>query len=509
VRFFLRLCTAVVLILTFAVFNLHDRDGSLGTPAEPPGLTQASADEPPLPDLPSDSTEAAEKGWVVVAPSDNLQSLVERSTAGQSFWLTAGLYRLQQITPKDSQVFYGEPSTVLSGARPLTTWHWENGRWFADGQTQKGQASGYCAKGYSACTLPEDLFIDDTLQRRVGSIGEVKAGTWYFDYNAQRVYVSDDPRSHNVEVGVSRYAFAGNARNVVIQGLTIEKYASPGQFGAIDVQSDGSGWVVQENEIRQAHGAAVRSDAAITIRSNKLHHNGQEAIRLNGGSGSLVEGNAIYGNNTVGYDAGWEAGGAKFLMTDSLTVRNNTVYDNQGAGLWTDGSNNNTVYDGNKVYDNTGQGIMHEISYAATIANNTVYGNGLGFDTWLWGGQILVSNSPNVEIYGNDVTVPANGGDGIAVVQSSDRGSGRLGAHVTSNVNVHHNTIHYLGTKGSSGGGADIDRTRFFGTANNRFDHNTYVVGDKEALLWEWRGARTWQGFREQGQEPNGKVVVQ
>ena len=173
---------------------------------------------------------------------------------------------------------------------------------------------------------------------------------------------------------------------------------------------------------------AIRSDAPITIRSNKLHHNGQEGIRLNGGSGSLVEGNAIYGNGTVGFDAGWEAGGAKFLDTDSLTVRGNTVYGNQGAGLWTDGSNNNTVYDGNKVYDNAGQGIMHEISYAATIANNTVYGNGLGFDTWLWGAQILVSNSPNVEIYGNDVTVPANGGDGIAVVQSSDRGSGRLGA---------------------------------------------------------------------------------
>jgi parallel beta-helix repeat protein len=459
--------------------------------------------------MPETAAQAMEKGWVVVSPSDNLQALVVASAQGQGFYLTAGLYRLQQVTPKDAQAFYGEPSTVLSGARQVTNWNWENGRWFADGQTQKGQSSGYCAKGYNACTLPEDLFVDDALLRRVGSIGEVKSGTWYFDYNAQRVYLSDDPRSHNVEVGVSRYAFAGNARNVVIQGLVIEKYASPGQFGAIDVQSDGSGWVVEANEIRQAHGAAIRSDAAITVRSNRLHHNGQEGIRLNGGAASLVEGNLIYGNGTVGFDSGWEAGGAKFLATDSLTVRGNTVYANQGAGLWTDGSNNNTVYDGNKVYDNAGQGIMHEISYAATIANNTVYGNGLGFDTWLWGAQILVSNSPNVDIYGNDVTVPANGGDGIGVVQSSDRGTGRLGPHVTSNVNVHHNTVRYLGTKGSTGGGADIDKTRFFGTANNRFDYNTYVVSDKDALLWDWRGARTWAEFRSQGQEAHGQVVVQ
>jgi parallel beta-helix repeat protein len=347
------------------------------------------------------------------------------------------------------------------------------------------------------------------LQRRVTSIDQVKSGTWYFDYKAERVWVSDDPRSRNVEVGVSRFAFAGKARNVVIHGLVIEKYASPAQFGAIDVPAEASGWLVEGNEVRQAHAAAIRSDAPITIRDNALHHNGQEGIRLNGGAGSLVETNTIFNNGTVGFDSGWEAGGAKFLATDGLTVRKNAVYANKGAGLWTDGSNNDTVYDGNKVYDNAGQGIMHEISYAATIANNTVYGNGLGFDTWLWGAQILVSNSPNVEIYGNEVSVPARGGDGIAVVQSSDRGNGRLGPHVTSNVHVHHNTIRYLGGQGSSGGGADINVTRFFGAANNRFDYNTYVVRDDKLQLWEWRGARTWAEFKAQGQEAHGKVIVQ
>jgi parallel beta-helix repeat protein len=508
-RLFLRLCTAFVLAVTLAAFLLHDRDEAYGTPQDPPSLTQASVDEPPRAALPRSATEANEDGWVVVAPGDNLQALAEKAAPGQGFYLRRGVYRLLQVTPKDGQTFYGEQGAVLNGARELKTWHWENGRWFADGQTQKGQSSGYCAKGYDACTYPEDLFIDDKLQRRVAGIAEVKSGTWYFDYNAQRVWVLDDPRGHNVEVGVSRFAFGGTARNVVVQGLVIEKYASPAQFGAIDVHAEGSGWVVEANEIRQAHGAAIRSDAPITVRGNRLHANGQEGIRLNGGTGSLVEDNLIFSNGTVGFDSGWEAGGAKFLATDALTVRKNAVYGNQGAGLWTDGSNNNTVYDGNKVYDNAGQGIMHEISYAATIANNEVYGNGLGFDAWLWGAQILVANSPNVEVFNNNVTVPAEGGDGIAVLQSSDRGKGRLGAHVTTNAYVHHNTVRYLGKVGSSGGGADIDRTRFFGTANNRFDHNTYIVPDEKLQLWEWRGARSWTGFKSQGQEPHGRVIVQ
>src|SRR6185503_19707181 len=138
VRSFLRLCTAVVLILTFVVFTLHDRDAASGSPQNAPELSQASVDEPQRPAMPETAAQAMEKGWVVVSPSDNLQALVVASAQGQGFYLTAGLYRLQQVTPKDAQAFYGEPSTVLSGARQVTNWNWENGRWFADGQTQKG-----------------------------------------------------------------------------------------------------------------------------------------------------------------------------------------------------------------------------------------------------------------------------------------------------------------------------------------------------------------------------------
>ena len=52
-------------------------------------------------------------------------------------------------------------------------------------------------------------------------------------------------------------------------------------------------------------------------------------------------------------------------------------------------------------------GIKHEISYDAIIRNNIVAGNGGSFDEWLWGSQILVQNSSNVEVYGNFVEVAA------------------------------------------------------------------------------------------------------
>ena len=51
-------------------------------------------------------------------------------------------------------------------------------------------------------------------------------------------------------------------------------------------------------------------------------------------------------------------------------VRNNYVHDNFGNGLWTDTDNVNTLYEGNTTTNNYLDGILHEVSYSATIRNN-------------------------------------------------------------------------------------------------------------------------------------------
>jgi len=442
--------------------------------------------------------------WRSVSPSDNLQALVDSAPAGQAFRLAPGLYRLAQVTPRDGDVFYGEPGALLNGSRLLTEFSHEGSVWIGSGVTQeKGQATGYCEKGFSACIYPEDLFIDDTLLRRVSSRAEVKAGRWYFDYANHRVILGDDPSGRRVELGQLRFAFGGKAENVTVRGFVIEKYAVPSQFGAIDMS--GAGWTVEENEVRFVHGAGISGSASATVRGNSLHHNGQQGLHFGAGSDILVENNTIAYNNTAGFDGGWEAGGAKFANTEGLTVRGNVVVGNKGVGLWTDVNNNDTVYEDNRVEDNDGKGIFHEISYTAVIRNNTLANNGTAYDPWMWGGQIVVANSPNVEIYGNDVTVGPKAGDGIAVVQSSDRGTGRLGPHVPTNVSVHNNTVRFLGLIGTTGGSADTNAAAFY-AANIRFDYNTYVVPDIKAHLWEWRGIQDWDGLRAAGQEANGIV---
>ena len=53
------------------------------------------------------------------------------------------------------------------------------------------------------------------------------------------------------------------------------------------------------------------------------------------------------------------------------------MHDNGGPGLWADTNNIYTTFDGNTVTDNWGPGMYEEISYNATIINNTVTDNGM------------------------------------------------------------------------------------------------------------------------------------
>ncbi len=293
-------------------------------------------------------------------------------------------------------------------------------------------------------------------------------------------------------------AFGGNATDVTIQGLTIEKFANPAQSGAIAGESS-MAWTIRDNEVRFNHGIGVRIGHRMKVLNNRLLRNGQMGI---GGVGDnvLVEDNEIAYNNTAGFDPGWEAGGTKFVKTNSLVVRNNLSHHNDGPGLWTDIDNRNTMYEGNRVEDNRRTGIYHEISYSAVIRNNTVKRNGFGMSAWLWGAGILVAASPDVEVYGN--TVEGNA-DGIAGVQQP-RGSGAYGPHETSNLWVHHNTITM--TDGLTGFAQDFGDYSYYKSRNIRFDQNTYQLGAGARYFAWMNGERTDAEWRQYGHDVNGTI---
>ena len=210
----------------------------------------------------------------------------------------------------------------------------------------------------------------------------------------------------------------------MLENLVVEKYASDAQQGAI-YPDRARGWRISDVTARWNHGVGLSFGPETRVSGGSFSHNGQLGIGGTG-EGSTIEGVEIAFNNYAGYNSGWEAGGTKFWETKDLIVRDSCIHHNGGPGLWTDNDNIGALYEGNKVFMNADDGIKHEISYDATIRNNIVAHNGTsGFDIWLWGSQILIQNSSNVEVYGNLVEVSDGFGNGIGVIYQ-DRGEGAL-----------------------------------------------------------------------------------
>jgi hypothetical protein len=448
---------------------------------------------------------AEEPEIVVVKPGQDIQAIVARSPEGTRFRFEPGLYRGQTIYPRNGQRFIGQDGVILSGATELTCWTRDRGFWRADDLPGPLHFHGDCGDGRELCNLREDLFVDGRLYERVGSFAELGPGRWYYAH--RRAYLADDPSRRSVELGTAPLAFGGDAADVVLQDLTIERYASDAQHGAIDARA-ARGWRVLGVTARCNHGAGLAFGPGTLVDGGSFSHNGQLGIAGTGAS-SIVEAVEIAFNNYAGYNPGWEAGGTKFWQTRGLVVRNCCIHHNAGPGLWADTDNIDTLYDGNQVFMNAKEGIKHEISYAAIIRNNRVTGNATGGrDNWLWGAQILVQNSSNVDVHNNSVELARQFGNGIAVIDQ-DRGTGAYGPWRAINNSIHHNTIVHCGPNGQNGVVTDTGDARFWREAGNSFDWNTYVVADGTFEYWRFHDHnQTWSAIKELGYEANGTRVI-
>lgn len=247
----------------------------------------------------------------------------------------------------------------------------------------------------------------------------------------------------------------------------------------------------------------INSGARSKVRNNFVHDNGEMGL---GGSGDdmMIENNEIsYNGYFSGLDPYWEGGGSKWALTNRLIVRNNFSHHNNGYGLWTDIDNYQTLYEGNRIEDNIGGGIVHEISYDAVIKNNTIKNNGFGVYFWAWGAAIMIQNSQGVEVYGNRVEV-LDKGNAITLIQQN-RGSGNRGAYLVRNNYIHNNTLIHRSAEGTSGATADYDEAGLL-KGNNRFNANSYYVLDANNDHWMWGDWMLFPAFRSAGQEASGSV---
>jgi len=283
--------------------------------------------------------------------------------------------------------------------------------------------------------------------------------------------------------GTAEFAFGGPGDDVTIEGLDIRNYASPVSEGTVRTHNSSQRWVIRANTIHDNGGQGIRFGEGWWIVGNYIHHNEQYGI---GGSGSdvVVESNEIAFNNPdLSVNPFTGAGGTKFIRTKNLSVKGNCSHNNGGPGLWTDGHNIGTRYEGNLVFDNHHAGIKHEISCDATIVGNTVRRNGFGNDNWVAGAGILVVNSPNVTVQGNLVE---DNNDGIGGIQG-DRGTleGENCEIKLKNLLVTDNRV----TMSSGQSGIVTNETSLvFDSWNNHFVANQYEFASSHGKYFRWEG---------------------
>jgi len=427
----------------------------------------------------------------MVNPGDNLPQIVSANPEGTTFCFTAGTYRMTtNMLPKNNDVFLGlSLGVVLNGSQLVTFWTQSGNYWVAANQPQLiAQTSDVCADSTStACQFPDAVFLDNKPLNRVMSVSDVVSGTFYRDYGNKQIYIADNPTGHTVEAIVCGLPFLANgagADGVLIQGLTIEKFAG-NNLGAVQGRAT---WTIQGNEVRLNHGDGIYASG--NILGNYSHDNGD--FGLEGGFASTamnVQGNEFAFNNWANFANG---GGAKFEYATNLVVRNNYAHDNFGPGFHTDGDSANVLYEYNHTKNNMNAGLQHEISWDAVIRYNLfedettaipASGNGSLWDH----SSIAILNSSNVQIYGNTFTGSTNGIAGILGIRGNSTHGPHTGqTYLLQNLDVHDNTFSAIATTA-----AGIVKIASFDNSvytswNNHFTSDSYSLSDSNRLYFTW-----------------------
>ncbi len=228
--------------------------------------------------------------------------------------------------------------------------------------------------------------------------------------------VYTDSTRPEVKTDKAPQVFQVNATGAVIDGLKIS-----GAVGG--------------NSCEPGCGQGIRGGDYLTVRNAWITGNKNNGIG-GAGPGLLVENSTVDRNGSYSFtilDGGKSSAAGIKSSQSPLTVRNSRITDNYWSGVWCDGDCDKLTVEGSTLTGNGKAGIQDEISAGpALIRNNTIKGNGV-----LAGAQhhvgLLISNSANVDAYGN--TFGNNVDEGVRIVNYSSR------TPQVSNVRIHDNTM--------------------------------------------------------------------
>jgi parallel beta-helix repeat protein len=279
-------------------------------------------------------------------------------------------------------------------------------------------------------------------------------------------------------VNLSSYAVvaANGVNRVTLSTLEIRNYIAGAAIGAIHTPDPRSttAWTLDNLQVHDigngtTDGAGAELGVGWHVVGGRYYDTRQEGLTAGGGATNFVVDGVELDHNDFTTDAhttrahscGDEGGGFKFVASN-VTIENSYIHDNACSGLWSDLSSNNLTITNNRLVDNWEQGVILEISGAATISHNVVTGNGFHMQNannngcgWGWGGGITLSTSGQthtsngpIDIGFNDVEANCNGITGVDQFRNEHR------CDVEPKCELAHIRVHDNKIVGSTHGGA-------------------------------------------------------
>ena len=255
---------------------------------------------------------------------------------------------------------------------------------------------GGCAapKGWPAISKlglrREMVFVDGEFITPTNSLGDLRAGTFFVDEEAARVYLwpkaGVDLSTAQVEVATRPNLLKVNAvSNLTLRGIVFEHANSciTIQPSAAVVVSGGKHVTLEDLRIHWNNwiGLDLFSIEDGRLRQTQINHNGELGLNAFRLKNAVIEDVEASFNNWRGGGLGnfrsWEPSGAKLLRIHGASLRNVKAFSNDGRGIWFDTDNTFITIEGSIVSSNSMGGIDIEASRGPVIIKNSYVCNNL------------------------------------------------------------------------------------------------------------------------------------
>ncbi len=373
-----------------------------------------------------------------LAKPTTIEAAIERVKSGDAIVMRHGIYRTGNLKFNQGIIIqpYKDEKPVLKGTYVAKEWEQQqNGLWVTAWEYLFPQKPDSWWRRYRhGSYIPQHrfnndmVFVDGRFLQSAGWEGELDENTYYIDYETKKVYLSIDPRGHEVEITAFNVALLRNNGEVngkrsdgkgpVVRGITFTQYA----YRAIEILGSFPEKLSNESEYgKDVTGSTFenctfsycsrvagyfRGDR-LTIRHCKVSDTSTEGIYILSSSDVLLEKNILTRNNIELLNGYYPAAVKIFNQCYRVTCRDNLVIDHENSiGIWYDVGNVDGVFINNWIENVSyteihrreddvypiGAGFYFEISSGAVCAGNVFINCDAG---------IHLRNAADVQMYQN------------------------------------------------------------------------------------------------------------